>query len=194
MSRTSEERLYTVAERQQGYFTTKQAYYSGIIRTRHRNYVEEGKWTRIKHGIYRLTEFPKSHESKYVVWTLWSRKRDEVPQGVISHESALVLHKLIPEEKNTKIHMTVPADFFRSKPTPDRLIIHKVDLPPEVILHGRGYRLTTVLRSFEDALRFNAEPTERMCTAAKNAMEQGLLTEEEMQSSPEYGSFLALIL
>ena len=55
--------------------------------------------------------------------TLWSRDRnDDVPQAVVSHESALILHGLTDLFPN-RTHLTVPPGF--RKKAPPLVVLHK---------------------------------------------------------------------
>ena len=86
----SDQALYEVASQQQRYFTTKQAESVGYVRAHHSYHVKAGNWIREIRGIYHLSKFPQDDEdAQLVLWYLWSRSRQEVPQGVYSHDTAL---------------------------------------------------------------------------------------------------------
>ena len=86
--------LYSIAESQQGYFTAAQGIEAGFADYLHPYHVRTGEWERVYRGIYRLSKYPCSMDSHYVVWSLWSRNREGVPQGVYSHETALSMFDL----------------------------------------------------------------------------------------------------
>src|SRR5687768_11163993 len=102
--------LHAVAATQGGYFTSAQAREAGYSYPHLAYHVRTGNFLRVGHGLYRLPEVPATEHDDLVRWTLWSRGRDDVPQAVVSHASALALHGLsdvIP----TKVHLTVPPAF-----------------------------------------------------------------------------------
>jgi predicted transcriptional regulator of viral defense system len=99
-------RLHEVAQSQQGFFTTKQAIRSGFAEKTHSYHVNAGNWIREHRGIYRLADFPTAERPDLMLWYLWSQNRQELPQGVYSHDTALSLHEL-SDIMPSKLHMTV---------------------------------------------------------------------------------------
>src|SRR6516162_9642854 len=99
--------LLAKALEQGGYFTAKQARNAGYDYPHLDYHVSTGNFERVDHGLYRLTTLPPGEHDDLVRLTLWSRNRQDQPEGVVSHQSALVLHdlsELLPAE----IHLTVP--------------------------------------------------------------------------------------
>src|SRR3954469_3103911 len=93
-ARESARLLAAVANKQGGYFTAKQAIEAGYG-YRHLDYHETaGNFERVERGLYRLPTVPASEHGDLIRLSLWSRNRADVPQAVVSHESALVLHGL----------------------------------------------------------------------------------------------------
>jgi len=117
-------KLYEIAEGQRGFFTTKQARSCGYVSANHPYHVRTGAWVREHRGVYRLSAFPRSPEDQYVLWSLWSRGRDDRPVGVYSHQTALSLYEL-SDVMPSKLHMTVPPGFRRNTDIP------KVSAPVE---------------------------------------------------------------
>ncbi len=102
---SAREKLYKYAVRQQGMFTTKQAEAAGYQRNNHPYHVSKGNWIREMRGIYRLPMFPQDDEdAQLVLWHLWARNRDEQPQGVYSHDTALRIYDL-SDLMPAKLHM-----------------------------------------------------------------------------------------
>src|SRR5216683_1789998 len=81
-------RLYSVADKQQGFFTTKQAIAAGFAERTHPYHVNVGNWIREHRGIYRLADFPTAERPDLMLWYLWSQNRKEVPEGTYSHDTA----------------------------------------------------------------------------------------------------------
>ena len=48
-------------------------------------------WIREHRGIYRLADFPTTERPDLMLWYLWSKNRQEIPEGIYSHETALSL-------------------------------------------------------------------------------------------------------
>jgi len=88
-SKESQARLFAIAEAQGGFFTAKQAEDAGFDRTHHAYHLRVGNWQRKHRGIYRLAQFPMPDRSDLILWSLWSRNRDDQAQGVYSHQTAL---------------------------------------------------------------------------------------------------------
>jgi predicted transcriptional regulator of viral defense system len=116
-------RLYTIAEADEGYFTTSQAAEAGYSRPLLAKYIANGRIRRARHGVYRLVHFPTGeHEDLVVIW-LWSGQH-----GVFSYEPALSLHQL-SDILPAKIHLTVPKSWdSRRLRVPNGLVLHYADI------------------------------------------------------------------
>ena len=178
-SKESRAKLFAIAEGQGGYFTAKQAEEAGITQPNHAYHVRVGNWQREQRGIYRLTQFPVPERSDLILWSLWSRNRDEdVAQGVYSHETALSLYDL-SDLMPSKLHMTVPPRFRRRNPPPTILTLHHADLPPDQVEEREGYRVTRPIRAIVDASK-SVSP-EILAQAFSEAKTRGLITEKEVE-------------
>jgi predicted transcriptional regulator of viral defense system len=113
----SADRLFEIAEAQHGLFTTKQAKEAGYSEKAQHYHASAGNWIRDYRGIYRLARYPRSEWADLMLWQLWSRNREDVPQGVYSHETALSLYEL-SDVMPARLHMTVPHGFDRSAQIP----------------------------------------------------------------------------
>lgn len=98
--------LYAVAQSQLGYFTTQQAAEAGYSSQLLYKYLDNGRITRVRRGIYRLVHFPASEHEELVVLWLWADQT-----GVFSHATALALHDL-SDVLPSRVHMTLPAQLF----------------------------------------------------------------------------------
>ncbi|MFH0920155.1 MAG: type IV toxin-antitoxin system AbiEi family antitoxin domain-containing protein [Fibrobacterota bacterium] len=63
----AERKLYAIADRQQGFFTAKQAIQAGYQDAVHPYHVQHGNWIREIRGVYRLVRYPKSMLAQYGV-------------------------------------------------------------------------------------------------------------------------------
>ena len=177
----SQARLFAVAEAQGGFFTAKQAEAAGFDRTNHAYHVRSGKWTREYRGIYRLKQYPLPPDSDLILWSLWSRGRDDEPQGVYSHETALRIFDL-SDNMPAKLHMTVPSKFRRGAEIPEILILHHADLAPADVEEREGFRVTRPMRTILDLLANGGLPQDLLQQAFEEAKNRGAITAREAMS------------
>ncbi|MFO7870116.1 MAG: type IV toxin-antitoxin system AbiEi family antitoxin domain-containing protein [Kiritimatiellia bacterium] len=173
------DRLYRIAESQQGYFTTRQAKESGYTENNFQYYIKSGQWMQAVRGIYRLTLFPESGNSQLVLWSLWSRNRNDIPQGVYSHETALSIYEL-SDIMPARLHMTVPGGFRRSAPVPPVLILHKANLAASDIEKMYGFRVTRPLRAILDLIESKSVSSDILLQALKDGLRKGVITQREI--------------
>lgn len=179
MKETPKKNLYDIAENQLGYFTAKQAISAGYLAKNHAYHIKQGHWIREHRSIYRLANFPHTPEGEMVLWSLWSRNRDEIPQGVYSHETALSIYD-VSDAMPTKLHMTVPMKFRKSTPTPPVVVLHRNELRPEDIQKRQGYTVTTPFRTILDLVSDRSISNDIVDQATREFRTRGLLTEKEM--------------
>lgn len=179
MNKTQEQKLYHIAEGQLGYFTAKQATAAGYLSKNHAYHIKRGHWIREYRSIYRLANFPHTHEGEMVLWSLWSRNRNEIPEGVYSHETALIIYD-ISDAMPAKLHMTVPAGFRKSTEVPAVIILHRAKLREEDIRKKSGYAVTTPLRTVLDLVRGKTVSDNIIGQAVGEFRSRGLLTEKDL--------------
>jgi predicted transcriptional regulator of viral defense system len=148
--------LMTIAQDQQGYFTTKQAIEAGYADNTHPYHVRAGNRERIRRGIYRTTYLPQPEDGKMMVWLLWSRGRDEKPMAAMSHETALSPFEL-GDFNPAKIHMTVPPTFRRNSRLPKLVVVHRAKFATGEVTLLRGLTVCRPLRALCE-LKAQAEP------------------------------------
>jgi predicted transcriptional regulator of viral defense system len=173
--------LFAVAEAQGGFFTAKQAEAAGFDRTNHAYHVRSGKWTREYRGIYRLKQYPLPPDSDLILWSLWSRGRDDVPQGVYSHETALRIFDL-SDNMPAKLRMTVPGKFRRGADIPSILVLHYADLALTDMEEREGFRVTRPMRTILDLIAAGGLSPDLLTQAFDEARNRGLITARETQS------------
>jgi predicted transcriptional regulator of viral defense system len=174
-----QERLFEVAEGQQGFFTAGQAVACGYPTSSHVYHLKAGTWQREHRGIYRLTRFPAAEHGQYVLWSLWSRNRKGVPQGVYSHQTALSLFDL-SDLMPTRLHMTVPPGFRRNAPIPAVLILHREKIEPDEIEEMQGFRVARPIRAVADLLAESAVSPDHLLQALREGLKRGLITRAEI--------------
>jgi len=178
--------LFAIAKDQSGFFTTKQAKAAGFAEKTHPYHVQTGNWIREYRGIYRLADFPATERPDLMLWYLWSRGRDEVPQGVYSHETALSLYEL-SDANPSKLHMTVPTTFRRNSEIPSVLVLHRGNIPPQDIQELFAVRCTTPLRTIRDLETQSKTDRVLLRQAVREALARGLIVTSDL----EQGAFPA---
>jgi predicted transcriptional regulator of viral defense system len=172
-------RLYGVAESQQGFLTTKQAKAAGFAENTHPYHVQAGNWIREHRGIYRLASFPRGERPDLMLWSLWSRNRQELAQGVYSHQTALSLHDL-SDALPAKLRMTVPKGFRRNREIPRVLVLHLADLPQSEIGAAHGVQVTKPMRTILDLLEGGEVPPATLRQALREGLRRGLIRRSEI--------------
>lgn len=173
--------LMTIAQDQQGYFTTKQAIEAGYADNTHPYHVKAGNWERVWRGIYRMAHLPTPEDGEMMVWLLWSRGRDEKPLAAMSHETALSLFEM-GDFNPAKIHMTVPATFRRNSRVPKSVVLHRAKLAAGEITQLRGLAVCRPLRALCDVAASNPSGVDALKPVAKEARRRGLITEREISA------------
>lgn len=114
-----------------------------------------------------------------MLWSLWSRSREEVVQGVYSHHTALSLHDL-SDVMPAKLHMTVPKGFRRNSEIPRILVLHLADLPHSDIGDANGVRVTKPMRTILDLLEGGEVPPATLRQALREGLRRGLIRRSEI--------------
>lgn len=147
--RSSGRKLLDLASAQAGFFTAKQAAKLGYAAPKRTYHVKVGNWVRERRGIYRLAGYPLPDRPDLVLWWLWSRNRQDQPQGVFSHQTALSLHELT-DLMPSRLHMTVPRHFRRSATRPKAVVLHFAEMPRKDVEQAEGVLVTNALRTLLD--------------------------------------------
>lgn len=171
--------LTRLAATQGGYFTARQAGQFGYLAPHLSYHAATGNFTRAGHGVYRLPALPLSeHDDLLRLW-LWSRARDDRPQAICSHQTALALHDLsdaIPDAN----HLTVPRG-FRKKPPPG-CVLHTAQLQPGEIQAFDAVPVTSPRRTLADLAGDPSMPSEQFERAARKAVERGMIDRAELRA------------
>jgi predicted transcriptional regulator of viral defense system len=175
-------RLYDLAAHQGGFFTARQAREAGYEDNVHPYHVRSRNWIREARGVYRLSQFPLPSRPDLMVWQLWSRNRQDEPQGVFSHVTALSLHEL-SDLMPAKLHMTVPPGFRRMAAIPEVLQLHHSRLADRDVQTIDGVRVTTPLRTLLDVIAEGTIAEELLVQAVDEAFRRGAITRSQMESA-----------
>jgi predicted transcriptional regulator of viral defense system len=180
----AEHRLHEIAQSQQGFFTTKQAIRAGFVEKTHSYHVNAGNWIREHRGIYRLADFPTAERPDLMLWYLWSKTRQEIPEGIYSHDTALSLHEL-SDLMPSKLHLTVPKEFRRTTEIPKILTLHRAYLDTSEVQEMHGVRVTRPLRTIVDLLRTGHVDRSQLKQAVEEAIRRGLIGKREIDRMPD---------
>ncbi len=179
-------KLYNIAESQAGYFTALQAQSVGFSRPTLAYNTKVGRFKRVAHGIYRLTQYPGSpYEDLFVAWLQTG------PDSVISHDSALALYELsdaLPGE----IHIIMPRTGSRRR---RQIRLHTHRLKADEITRRAGLPVTTPARTIAD-VAVAGMADEFVQQAVQEAIRRGLVTRRalEAQAKRRRGRAATLIL
>jgi predicted transcriptional regulator of viral defense system len=174
--------LYKIASEQDGYFTTKQAISAGYDTNSHPYHIKTGNWIREHRGIYRLANYPFGDRSDLMLWYLWSRNRNEEPQGVYSHETSLAVHEL-SDLNPSRLHMTVSRNFRRNSRIPDILVLHYGNVSPSEIDQMYGVKITNPIRTLIDIVMEGSLSEDLISQAILESINRGAVTKRELKEA-----------
>ncbi|RIE10225.1 hypothetical protein SMC3_07405 [Candidatus Cryosericum hinesii] len=180
----SERNIRTIASRQQGYFTAKQALEAGYSYATQYYQAASANWIREERGIYRFADYPATDRPDLVLWSLWSSNRKGKPQGVFSHETTLSIHDL-SDVMPAHLHMTVPPSFRKSAKIPKVLVIHRAILAATDIQEMDGYSVTRPLRTIIDVASLETVSAELLEQAVRQALQRGLVKRDDLAKAAE---------
>jgi predicted transcriptional regulator of viral defense system len=174
------DKLFEIANTQQGYFTAHQAQICGFKRPHFQRYLVSGEWEKEIRGIYRLARYPLAERPDLVVWYLWSSDRKGNPQGVWSHETALDFYD-ISDIMPSKLFMTVPTNFQRRRNLiPPHLTIYHANLRPEEVREHAGFKMTSLPRTFIDLVHGEQCEPSLLGDAFLAALDKGMISPSEL--------------
>lgn len=173
-SKPSWDRLFETASAQEGYFTTRQAAEAGYSSQLLLKHLRAGRVARAQRGIYRLVHYPVGeHEDLVTAW-LWSERA-----GVISHQTALALHRL-SDVLSPHLHLTLPTAWRKRRfRVPAGIALHHADVPPEDRTWFGAVPATSAERSLNDCAREGMSP-DLLRQAARQAVRRGLVARTEL--------------
>ncbi len=176
------DRLFAVAERQQGFFTSKQAEECGIHPANFHRKLRSGEWVKEQRGIYRLAHYPVTDRPELVLWSLWSRDRQDRVQGIWSHDTALDIHELC-DVMPSKMHMTIPPNFRKRLAIPKHLKLHVGGLEDKDVESWPGYQVTTPLRTVIDVIEEGILSPDLIKQAIREGIKKGVLMLQDLNQS-----------
>jgi len=166
--------LEAEAYQQSGYFTADQASKHAVSRQLLNHHVKQGRFERIRRGLYRVRGFPTSqHDDIREKWMAVG-----MDKAVLSHESALALLEL-SDNVPDRVHLLVPRR-HRGLRRPPGVVVHTCPDDENVATVWRdGMPLTAPTRTLLDVAD-ELQP-EQAAMAAQQALSLGLLTRRQLE-------------
>jgi predicted transcriptional regulator of viral defense system len=159
---------------QSGYFTVDQARKQGVSRQLLNHHLRQGRFERVRRGLYRVTGFPSSQYDD--IREKWMAVG--MDKAVLSHESALSLLELsdnIPD----KVHLLVPRR-HRGLRRPPGVVIHTRPDDEKVSTVWRdAMPVTAPARTLVD-IADELQP-EQAAMAVEQALSLGMLTRRQLE-------------
>lgn len=135
-----------------GYVTTRDARELGIDPTQLRLMAARGRLERVGRGVYRVPVLPRTGQDEFAAAVAWSMGR-----GVVSHESALVLHGLT-DVNPPRVHLTVPRDNHPRARGGELYQTHRRTLSSADVAQVDGLPVTSVKRTILDCIGAGVDP------------------------------------
>jgi predicted transcriptional regulator of viral defense system len=166
--------LEAEAYQQGGYVTAEQAAGHGVSRQLLNHHVKQGRFERIRRGLYRVRGFPTSqHDDMREKWMAVG-----MDKAVLSHESALALLEL-SDNVPDRVHLLVPRRHRGLRRPPDIVLHTRPDDEDVATVWRDGMPLTTPARTLVDVAG-ELQP-EQAAMAAQQALGLGLLTRRQLE-------------
>lgn len=166
------------AVEQHGYVTTRDARDLGIDPTQLRLMAVRGRLERVARGVYRVPVLPRTEHDELAEAVAWTLGR-----GVVSHESALVLHGL-SDVNPSRIQLMVPRDNHPRAAGGELHRLHRRVLKPEDVTERDDLPVTTVARTIRDCLAAGTDRAQ-LRRALDEAVVQGLVRPPEVDALRE---------
>jgi predicted transcriptional regulator of viral defense system len=169
------DRLFEFAVGQDGHFTTRQAALAGYSPQLLLKYLKNGRVIRVRRGVYRIIHFPAGdHEDLTTLW-LWSEQK-----GVVSHETALMLHDL-SDVLPRKAHLTLPSSWAKRRlRVPKGVVLYHDDVPKKERVERGAIPMTNVCRTLIDCA--NAHVSGEFIEAAlRQALARGFIDRQDVK-------------
>lgn len=140
--------VFEIAADNFGYLTVEQAWDAAVSPKTLNAMARRGTLEHVSTGVYRVAAIAPSPLAEYMEASLWPRG----VQGVISHDSALVIHQL-SDVNPAKIHITVPRSHRIMRTVPRMYTVYRADLPAGDVVFVEGIPVTTPVRTIMDSHR-----------------------------------------
>jgi len=167
------EAIFEIAADHYGYLTVEQAREADVSPKTLHAMARRGTLEHVSNGVYRVAAIPPSPQSQFMEASLWPRGL----QGVISHDSALVLHKL-SDVNPSKIHITIPPRHRIGRRIPPLYVVHSASLQPADVEYVEGIPVTTPARTIRDCHEAHLGPS-LVRQALEDGVRRGMISTRE---------------
>ncbi len=166
--------LAEAAAQREGYFTRADARAAGAGDAVFDALLTEHKIEPIAADIYHLVQFPRSDQEEHLILWLQTDR-----QGVLSHETALLLHELsdiLPQ----RLHITVPPGFDPGSRQIDPTVeLLRGDVADDEKCWLGPVPYTSALRTLRECIDIGVSPDLNE-QAIEQGLERGLFTEDQL--------------
>lgn len=156
--------VFEIAADHLGFVTVGQARAAGVSPKTLHAMARRGTLEHVSTGVYRVSAVAPSPRSEFMEASLWPRGA----RGVVSHDSALVLHEL-SDVNPAKIHITIPRSHRIMRKVPPLYTVHRADLGAGDVEYVDGIPVTTPVRTILDCHRAHLGPA-----LLRQALEDGV--------------------
>lgn len=166
--------LEAQAYQQGGYFTAVQARAHGASRQLIEHHVRQGRFERVRRGLYRVHGFPRDeHDDMREAWMALGAR-----EALLSHQSALALLGLSDEIPDA-VHLLVPRRRRGLRPPPGVALHTHPDTETVPTVWRDGLPLSTAARTLADLA--NTLQPEQLQLAVRQALREGLATASQLE-------------
>ncbi len=167
--------VFEIAADNFGYLTVEQAWDAAVSPKTLNAMARRGTLEHVSTGVYRVAAISPSPMSEYMEASLWPRG----VQGVISHDSALVIHQL-SDVNPAKIHITVPRSHRVMRAIPRMYAVHRANLAAEDVVFVDGVPVTAPVRTILDSHQAHLGPA-LIRQAIEDGIRSGVLSTAQAQ-------------
>jgi len=170
--------LFALSSEQAGYFTSAQAHTHGYSAQLLSYHADQGRFERVRRGLYRLRDYPSSPREEVMAAWLAAGKAS----AVVSHESALEMLGLSDVVPST-IHLLVPRGRRWVRALPG-VTMHTTadDLAPDEIVTRQGMRIAAPMRTILDVADSGTAP-EQVIMAVGQARARGMISAARLRQA-----------
>lgn len=175
-------RLSELAIRQDGYVALSQARRLGYTDELFLALIPDGKVEQVASDVFHLAHFPRSdHEELIVLWLQTDR------EGVISHDTALLLHELsdiLPRRR----HITVPTGWGPGdRQFGAKVVLHHAEVGEDEICWLGPVPYTAPLRTVCDCIASHLSP-DLIEQAVAEGLQREMFTETDLPPGVRRGA------
>jgi predicted transcriptional regulator of viral defense system len=181
-NRETFDRLFKIADRQQGCFTATQARSAGYSKQSQYHHVKAGDWERLNRAIFRLKYYPRPRRLGLLTYLLWTLDNSGKTQGVLSHDTALSLYPYSVWNA-VATHITVPHGFVKRAKPPGEVVLHRANLKTSDITTVDGVQVTTPLRTLADLMMAGFVAHYHLVDFIRTSLAAGVITDEQVRQA-----------